>query len=117
MRSIINNNKTPAVLVAIAALAAVLVGASAMGSGHMAIAGNVNNTGINVPTDTQQKQECETAGGTSPVDSLMHCRLHRHRYSKRWHYEGEQVTPKRHNSTPTYPPYFFSLSLKATTSW
>ena len=67
MRSIINNNKTPAVLVAIAALAAVLVGASAMGSGHMALAGNVNNTGINVPTDTQQKQECETAGGTSPV--------------------------------------------------
>ena len=38
-----------------------------MGSGHMALAGNVNNTGINVPTDTQQKQECETAGGTSPV--------------------------------------------------
>jgi hypothetical protein len=67
MRSIINNNKTPAVLVAIAAFAAVLVGASAMGSGHMALAGNVNNTGINVPTDTQQKQECETAGGTSPV--------------------------------------------------
>jgi hypothetical protein len=67
MRSIINNNKTPAVLVAIAALAAVLVGASAMGSGHMAFANNVNNTGINVPTDTQQKHECETAGGTSPV--------------------------------------------------
>jgi hypothetical protein len=68
MRSIIKNNKTPAVLVAIAALAAVLVGASAMGSGHMALAaGNVNNTGINVPTDTQQKQECETAGGTSPI--------------------------------------------------
>ena len=69
MRSIINNNKTPAVLVAIAALAAVLVGASAMGSGHMAIAGNVNNTGINVPTDTQQKQECETAGGNSGVSN------------------------------------------------
>ncbi|MGB6673210.1 MAG: hypothetical protein WBE34_12315, partial [Candidatus Nitrosopolaris sp.] len=67
MRSIINNNKTPAVLVAIAALAAVLVGASAMGSGHMALAHNINNTGINVPTDTQQKQECETAGGTSPI--------------------------------------------------
>jgi hypothetical protein len=67
MRSIINNNKTPAVLVAIAALAAVLVGASAMGSGHMAFANNVNNTGINVPTDTQQKQECETAGGSSGV--------------------------------------------------
>jgi hypothetical protein len=67
MRSIIKNNKTPAVLVAIAALAAVLVGASAIGSGHMALANNVNNTGINVPTDTQQKQECETAGGTSPV--------------------------------------------------
>jgi hypothetical protein len=67
MRSIIKNNKTPAVLVAIAALAAVLVGASTVGSGHMALAHNVTNTGINVPTDTQQKQECETAGGTSPV--------------------------------------------------
>ena len=40
-----------------------------MGSGHMAIAGNVNNTGINVPTDTQQKQECETAGGNSGVSN------------------------------------------------
>jgi hypothetical protein len=35
----------------------------------MALANNVNNTGINVPTDTQQKQECETAGGTSPITS------------------------------------------------
>jgi hypothetical protein len=70
MRSIINNNKTPAVLVAIAALAAVLVGStSAIGSGHMALAGNVTNTGINVPTDTQQKQECETADGTSAATS------------------------------------------------
>jgi hypothetical protein len=70
MRSIINNNKTPAVLVAIAALAAVLVGStSAIGSGHMALAGNVTNTGINVPTDTQQKQECETAGGSSGVSN------------------------------------------------
>ena len=70
MRSIINNNKTPAVLVAIAAFAAVLVGStSAIGSGQMALAHNVNNTGINVPTDTQQQQECETAGGTSPATS------------------------------------------------
>jgi hypothetical protein len=70
MRSIIKNNKTPAVLVAIAALAAVLVGSTAaIGSGNMALAGNVNNTGINVPTDTQQKQECQTAGGTSPITS------------------------------------------------
>ena len=72
MRSIIKNNKTPAVLVAIAALAAVLVGASAMGSGHMALAGNVTNTGINVPTDTQQKQECETAGGSSGISNSCH---------------------------------------------
>ena len=70
MRSIIKNNKTPAVLVAIAALAAVLVGSTAaIGSGNMALAGNVNNTGINVPTDTQQKQECETAGGTSGISN------------------------------------------------
>ena len=69
MTSILKNNKTPAVLVAIAAIAAALVGSTvAIGSGHMALAANVNNTGINIPTDTQQKQECETAGGTSPID-------------------------------------------------
>ena len=49
----------------------------------MALAGNVTNTGINVPTDTQQKQECETAGGS--LESQTHALpLHGHHYSKRW---------------------------------
>ena len=26
-----------------------------------------NNTGVNVQTDTNQKQECQTAGETSPI--------------------------------------------------
>jgi hypothetical protein len=73
MISTTNNHKKGSVLVALAALAAVLVvSAVAVGSARIALAGNVNNTGINVPTDTQQKQECETAGGTSPVANSCH---------------------------------------------
>jgi hypothetical protein len=82
------NHKTSTALVAIAALAAVMIaGTIAVGNGNMAFAkpgsggkmssgdkgkdkgngnGNVND-GISVPTDTQQKQECQTAGGTSPI--------------------------------------------------
>jgi len=44
----------------------------AIGNGRMALAAetttitkNVNNTGVNVQTDTNQKQDCLTAGGTS----------------------------------------------------
>lgn len=67
MRSTIKNNKTTPVLVAVAALAAVMVaGTIAVGSGNMAFAGK-GNEGISVPTDTQQKQECQTAGGTSLI--------------------------------------------------
>jgi hypothetical protein len=62
--------------VLVAALAAVLVGSTvAIGSGHMALADNgkttkvIKNKGTNVPTETQQNQECETAGGTSGVSS------------------------------------------------
>ena len=62
------NHKTSAALVTIAALAAVMVaGTIAVGSGNMAFAKTKSNDGISVPTDVQQKQECETAGGTSPV--------------------------------------------------
>jgi hypothetical protein len=73
----IKNHKPATVLVAIAALAGVLVvSTSAIGSGHIALADTitkrVNNTGINVPTDTDQKQDCETAGGTSPITGSCH---------------------------------------------
>src|SRR5947209_17529364 len=69
---ITNNYKIATVLVALAAIAAVLVTSTiAIGSGHTALAANGNKTkendGISIPTKTQQKQECETAGGTSPV--------------------------------------------------
>jgi hypothetical protein len=63
----IKNHKTA--LVAISAIAAVLaVSTIAVGNGRMALAAettitkNVNNTGVNVQTDTNQKQDCLTAG-------------------------------------------------------
>jgi hypothetical protein len=83
MRSTITNKQTVPIVVAIAALAAVMVaGTIAVGSGNMAFAGK-GNEGISVPTDTQQKQECQTAGGTSPVSDSLHCRLYQHHYTKR----------------------------------
>ncbi|MDQ6863008.1 MAG: hypothetical protein M3044_04220 [Thermoproteota archaeon] len=64
---ITRDHKIATVLVAIAALAAVLVAnAAGVESGHIALAGK-GNDGISLPTDTKQKQECQTAGGTSPV--------------------------------------------------
>jgi hypothetical protein len=66
----INNHKRATVLLAIAALA----GMVAIGSIHNALADKtvtittrVNNTGVNVPTDTYQKQDCLTAGGSSGI--------------------------------------------------
>ncbi len=69
--------KQKTALVAIAAIATVLaVSTIAIGNGHMASAAetttitkNTNNTGINVPTDTAQKQDCLTAGGSSGLTS------------------------------------------------
>ena len=69
----VKNQKTATGLVAIAALAGVLVVSTvAIGSVHKALADetitkHVNNTGISVPTDTNQKQACQTAGGQSPI--------------------------------------------------
>ncbi len=68
----IKNHKPATVLVAIAALASVLVISTVtIGSGHIALADTItkhfNNTGINVQTNTDQKQYCDTAGGTSPI--------------------------------------------------
>jgi hypothetical protein len=72
MTSIAKDHKTVTALVVLAAVAAVLVtSTAAVGTGHMALAANGNKTkgndGISVPTVTKQPQECETAGGTSPV--------------------------------------------------
>jgi hypothetical protein len=73
----IRNQKT--VLVAIAALATVLaVSTIAIGSVHAAdtitttVTKNTINSGVNVPTDTDQKQNCETGGGTSGIDASCH---------------------------------------------
>jgi hypothetical protein len=69
----IKNQKTA--LVAIAALAGVLAvstvavhNAFADDSKTITITKSTTNTGVNVPTDTDQKQNCETAGGTSGID-------------------------------------------------
>jgi hypothetical protein len=67
------NQKTA--LLAIAAIVTVLaVSTFAIGNGRMALAAdtttvtkNVNNTGVNVQTDTNEKQDCQTAGGSSGI--------------------------------------------------
>jgi uncharacterized membrane protein len=67
---ITKNHKTTTVLVALAALSAILVaGSVAAASDHFAFAHKkgVKNSGIAIPVITAQQQECETAGGTSPV--------------------------------------------------
>jgi glucan phosphoethanolaminetransferase (alkaline phosphatase superfamily) len=56
-------------LAAISAIAAVLIG-----SVHMALAADnitkiINNKGVNVQTYTNQKQDCQTAGETSPISN------------------------------------------------
>jgi hypothetical protein len=60
-------------LFVIAAIATVLA-VSAYSIGHMAFAAETttvtkttNNTGVNVQTDTNQKQDCQTVGGTSGI--------------------------------------------------
>jgi hypothetical protein len=67
------NQKTA--LVAIAAIATVLaVSTIAIGNGRMASAAetttitkHLNNTGVNVQTETNQPQTCQTVGGTSGI--------------------------------------------------
>jgi hypothetical protein len=67
----IKNNKTA--LVAISAIAAVLavstvaIGTLQMASADETVTKNVDNTGINVQTHTSQKQQCDTAGGSSGI--------------------------------------------------
>jgi hypothetical protein len=69
----IKNHKTA--LVVISAIAAMLaVSTITIGNGRMALGAetttitkNVNNTGVNVQTDTNQKQDCLTAGGSSGI--------------------------------------------------
>ncbi len=70
----IKNHKILTVLVAIAALAGMLaVSTVAIGSVHNAFADTktitktTTITGINVQTDTDQNQECQTASGNSPI--------------------------------------------------
>ena len=62
------NHRTD-VLFVIAALASILVG-----SGYIALADNINknNTGIYLPTNTNQKQVCKTSGENSPISGSGH---------------------------------------------
>jgi hypothetical protein len=78
----VKNQKTA--LVAIIAIVTVLaISTIAVGNGHTALAQrrgffggtepgvtitkDLNNTGVNVQTDTNQKQDCTTAGGSSGI--------------------------------------------------
>jgi hypothetical protein len=74
MISIGKNHKTATALLTIVVLASVLiVNAVTIASGHIALARHhdktevLENSHINVETDTNQGQACETAGGTSPI--------------------------------------------------
>ncbi len=65
--------KDKKLLVAIAGIAAILAGSTiAIGNGRAALADEtitkrIDNTGINLQTHTNQKQQCDTAGGNSPI--------------------------------------------------
>jgi hypothetical protein len=69
------NAKQTKTLLAIAAIATVVaVSTIAIGNVRMALGAdtttvtkNLNNTGINVQTDTNQKQDCQTAGASSGI--------------------------------------------------
>ena len=73
----INNHKTLIALAAISAIAAVLTGSVHVAFAQLSstaaqgdvktITKTTTNSGVNVPTDTDQKQQCDTAGGTSPI--------------------------------------------------
>ena len=58
--------KTSVVFSIIAIAAAVLL------AGSGSVLAVTSNTGINVQTDIDQKQECNTAGGTSPITNSCH---------------------------------------------
>ncbi len=67
-------SKPATVLVAIVALAGMLAVSSiaihnafADDSKTVTVTKNTNNTGVNVPTDTNQKQDCQTVGGGSGI--------------------------------------------------
>jgi hypothetical protein len=70
--------KNEKIAVTIAAIATVLaISTVAIGSIHNALANktitiHVNNTGVNVPTDTNQKQDCKTVGESSGISDSCH---------------------------------------------
>jgi hypothetical protein len=64
-------------VVVLAAVAAALVtSTAAIGTGHTAFADNgnktkgFNNDGISLTTNTKQNQECQSAGGVSPITGV-----------------------------------------------
>jgi hypothetical protein len=67
----INNHKTLIALASISAIAAVLTGSAVhlplADTSTTTITKTTTNSGVNVQTDTNQKQNCETAGGSSPI--------------------------------------------------
>ncbi len=66
--SITKRTRTATALVVVAAIASVLMGGSIGESAHLAFAHN-GKRAIGQPTNIDQKTECLTAGGNSPIDS------------------------------------------------
>jgi len=61
----IENHRISTAVVAIAVLASVLVVIISVISGHIALA--QTNSGIDISESTSQTQNCQSAGGTSPI--------------------------------------------------
>lgn len=53
---------------------------------------NVNNTSVNVQTDTHQKQDCQTVAGTSGIAKSCEATSTDIGYSKCWH--TKEITAK-----------------------
>ncbi|MGC2683514.1 MAG: hypothetical protein WA323_16765, partial [Candidatus Nitrosopolaris sp.] len=71
--------KSATVLVVIAALAGMLAVSSVAAHNAFAddaktvtVTKNINNKGVDVQTDTNQKEDCLTAGETSPISNSCH---------------------------------------------
>ena len=70
MTEIKNHKATLVMISAIAvvlALSTVTIGISQIALADETVTKNVDNTGINVQTHTDQKRQCDTAGGSSPI--------------------------------------------------
>jgi len=103
---ITKDHKIATTLVVLAAVAVLLTSTAAIGTGHIALADN-SKAGISLPTDTKQKQECQTVGGISPVTCSCTA-VSTNAVTTLGGVLDEVTNNKKYNSTHIlYPPIFF----------